>query len=135
VNWSWADAWVLTAAYVTAENPVRLTSLIGAGDYINHAIFTDEELDHALTRLDAGGLAHLEGEVIVLTNDALRLCERAVDSTRYIDDGMKNVEAELRKIDLTGREFQPVEVSRSAVSAAVTQYHKSAVRDAPELGS
>ena len=51
MKWSWSDAWLLTAAYFTEENPVSLRGLIGAGDAINHAIFTDNELDHGLTRL------------------------------------------------------------------------------------
>ena len=61
MNWSWSDAWLLTAAYFTQENPVSLRGVIGAGDGINHAIFTDDELDHGMTRLTAAGLARLEG--------------------------------------------------------------------------
>ena len=62
MTWSSSDAWLLTAAYVTEENPVSLRSLFAAGDAINHAIFTDEEIDHGLTRLEAAGLACLDGE-------------------------------------------------------------------------
>ena len=110
MTWSWSDAWLLTAAYVTEENPVSLRSLFAAGDGINHAIFTDEEIDHGLTRLEAARLACLDGDTIVLTDDAKRLCEEAVKSTPYIFDGMKRVETALRSIDLTGKEFTPAEV-------------------------
>jgi hypothetical protein len=134
MRWSWSDEWLLTAAYFTEENPVSLRSLFAAGDAINHAIFTDEEIDHGLTRLEAAGLACLDGETIVLTDDAKRLCEEAVKSTPYIFDGVKPVEAALRKIDLTGKEFTPVEVPKRALRAALEQYRKDAARIIAELG-
>jgi hypothetical protein len=133
VKWSWSDAWLLTAAYFTEENPVSLRSLFAAGDAINHAIFTDDEIDHGLTRLQAAGLAHLESEAIVLADDAIRLCEEAVKSTPYMFEGTKRVEAALRKIDLTGKDFKLVEVPKPAVRAALEQYHKDAARTIAEL--
>ena len=134
MTWSSSDAWLLTAAYVTEENPVSLRSLFAAGDGINHAIFTDEEIDHGLTRREAAGLACLDGETIVLTDDAKRLCDQAVESSPYIFDGMERVEAALRKIDLTGKEFTPVEVPKRALRAALEQYQKDAARTVAELG-
>jgi hypothetical protein len=133
MNWSWGDAWVLTAAYVTQENPVSLRALIGAGDGINHAIFTDNELDHGLTRLSAAGLARLEGETIVLTDDAIRLCENAAKTTPYLLETVDAVEVALREIDLTGKQLEPVVVPKPAVVAAIEQYHKDFARMYAEL--
>ena len=133
MNWSWSDAWLLTAAYFTQENPVSLRGLIGAGDGINHAIFTDDELDHGMTRLTAAGLARLEGETIVLTDEAVRLCENVVKARGYTRDAMKAVEVALREIDLTGKEMDPVVVPKPAVVAAIEQYHKDFARDYAEL--
>jgi hypothetical protein len=127
MNWTWSDAWLLTAAYVTQENPVSLRGLIGAGDGINHAIFTDDEIDHGLTRLTAAGLARMEGETIVLTDEAIRLCEEAV-KTPYMFESTKKVESALRKIDLTDKEFESVEVPKPAIVAAIEQYHKDFAR-------
>jgi hypothetical protein len=133
VNWSWSDAWLLIAAYSTQENPVSLRGLIGAGDGINHAIFTDNELDQGMTRLTAAGLARLEGETILLTDEAVRLCEDAVKTTPYMRAAMKAVEVALREIDLTGKEMDPVVVPKPAVVAAIEQYHKDFARDYAEL--
>jgi hypothetical protein len=133
VSWTWSDAWLLTAAYSTQENPVSLRGLIGAGDSINHALFTDDEIDDGLTRLTAAGLARLEGESILLTDDALHLCEEAVKATAYMFEATKAVEAALRKIDLTGKELDPVVVSKPAVVAAIEQYHKDFAREYAEL--
>jgi hypothetical protein len=128
MNWTWSDAWLLTAAYFTEENPVSLRGLIGAGDAINHAIFTDDEIDHGLTRLTAAGLARLEGGTIVLTDEAIRLCEEAVKSTPYMFESTKKVESALREIDLTDKRFEPVEVPKPAIVAAIEQYHKDFAR-------
>ena len=133
MNWSWSDAWLLTAAYFTQENPVSLRALIGAGDGINHAIFTDAELDNGMTRLTAAGLARLEGETIVLTDEAVRLCENAVKTTPHARAAMKAVEVALREIDLTGKEMEPVVIPKQAVVAAIEQYHKDFARMYAEL--
>jgi hypothetical protein len=135
MKWSWSDAWLLTAAYFTQDNPVSLRSLIGAGDAINHAIFTDDELDHGLTRLEAAGLARLEGEAIRLTDEAMRLCEEAVKSTPYMLESVTRVEAALRRIDMAGKDPPRVQVPKAAVQAAFEQYNKDAARTIPELGA
>ena len=133
MNWSWSDAWLLIAAYSTQENPVTLRGLIGAGDGINHAIFTDNELDQGMTRLTAAELARLEGDTIVLTDEAVRLCEDAVKATTYMLDAVRAVEVALREIDLTGKDLDPVVVPKPAVVAAIEQYHKDFAREYAEL--
>ena len=133
MTWSWSDAWLLTAAHFTGENPVTLRRLFGAGDAINHALFTDNELDSGLTRLQAAGLARLDGDKIVLSDEALRLCREAVDSTGYMFGATKTVEAALRTIDLGGKDLDPVEVPKDAVVAAIEQYHKDFAREYAEM--
>ena len=135
MTWSSSDAWLLTAAYVTEENPLSLRSLFAAGDGINHAIFTEEEIDHGLTRLEAAELACLDGETIVLTDDAKRLCDQAVKSSPYILDGMERVETALRNIDLTGKEFTPVDVPKRALRAALEQYQRMRLGQSPSSGT
>jgi hypothetical protein len=125
VSWSWSDAWVLTAAYFARENPVTLERLFAAGDALNHALFLDRELEHGLTLLSAAKLARLEGEMVVLTDEGVQLCERAIASTDHMLAAMKKVEEELRRIDLTRRKLPRVEIPHDAVSRALEQYHKS----------
>ena len=126
MTWTWSDAWVLTAAYLPKENPVTLTELFGAGDAVNHAIFTDDELEQGLTKLRAGGLLRWDGEVITLTEKGLRLCDEAVESEQYIRQAMKKIEDELRAIDLAGADLTPIELDTRAVDAAIEAYHKRA---------
>ncbi len=51
----WSDVWVLLALLYAAK-PAPRERIRGAGDYINHAVMTDEEFDGGLARLLAAGL-------------------------------------------------------------------------------
>ena len=51
-----SDAWLLLSIAVSSGNrPVALHKVIAAGDGINHAIFTEDELLGGLQRLVDGG--------------------------------------------------------------------------------
>jgi hypothetical protein len=121
VSWTWSDAWVLTAAYTTARNPVPLSDLIGAGDHINHAILTDEELEHAFTHLTAAGLVAVNGDLVTLSDDAIELCRAAVDPVREILKATDNVERALRQIDLG--EVTPTRIPPEVLRAAKERYN------------
>ena len=126
MTWTWSDDRVLTAAYFPKQNPVTLTELFGAGDAVNHALFTDDELEQGLTKLRAAGLVQWDGDVITLTEKALRLCDEAVESTQYIRKAMKRIEEELRAIDLEGADLTPIQLNSDAVEAAIKAYHTRA---------
>ena len=50
------DAWLLYAIALTSQNrAAELHEVISAGDFINHAIFTYEELRGGVRRLSSGG--------------------------------------------------------------------------------
>lgn len=53
---TWSDSWLLLSLIYAGE-PSTLDHLRAVGDYINHAIFTDEELDGGLARLLRAGHA------------------------------------------------------------------------------
>jgi hypothetical protein len=52
----WSDAWLLLSLIYSGESADR-DRLRAIGDFINHSIFTDEELDGGLTRLQEAGHA------------------------------------------------------------------------------
>jgi hypothetical protein len=122
VSWTWSDAWVLTAAYacVAAQNPIVLSDMVAAGDHINHAIFTDEEVEHALTRLTAAGLVVVTGGEILVTDAGLELCRAAVDPVREVLRATDNVERALHEIELG--DLTPVEIPREILEAARKRY-------------
>jgi len=50
----WSDAWILLAIIYTGKQGGDLQTIIGAADYINHAIPNEEELKGAFARLTEG---------------------------------------------------------------------------------
>jgi hypothetical protein len=124
MTWSSSDAWLLTAACMTGESHVSLTSLIGAGDALNHAIFTDDELNEGMTKLKAAGLANWDGEAIVLTDAAVRLYEQAAAPTRYMLEAMENVDQALQQIALDESKLEPVELPPDEISDAIEGYQQ-----------
>ena len=55
-RYRWTDAWLLGAiAEASKHEPAKLWQIIAAGELLNHALFTDEEIESGLTRLTQGG--------------------------------------------------------------------------------
>src|SRR5687767_13486263 len=53
----WSDAWLLHAILVAAkEDEATLEDVIGAADFLNHAILTFDEIDGGVARLSRAGL-------------------------------------------------------------------------------
>ena len=50
-------------------------------------------------------------------------------------ESTEKVEGALRKIDLTGMEYRPVDVPKDALRRALEQYQADAAREIPELRS
>ena len=51
-QYQWSDAWILLAIiYAGKEEAATLSEVVGAADYIQHAIVTFQELEGALARL------------------------------------------------------------------------------------
>ncbi|NPV90751.1 MAG: hypothetical protein HPY50_08265 [Firmicutes bacterium] len=56
------ETWILLSIiYCDMDNGTDLSSIINTGDYINHAILTDVELDEGLKQLIDGGYVYKRG--------------------------------------------------------------------------
>ena len=57
-EYCWEDAWLLLAVkYAQGNNEVgNKEEVIKAGDFINHAIFEDNEIEHGIAVLSSAGL-------------------------------------------------------------------------------
>ena len=126
----WSDAWILLATiYVAREQPAPMDEVIGAADYIQHAIVTFEEMEGALDRLTAGGfLSH--------TDVKLAPSEKTAEFYASITRPRRSVHAEQKDLEKfigvqggwaadprqanQGAEFP--ELTRSAFDAAVATY-------------
>ncbi len=66
----WSDAWLLLAVETArqGQSAVNLADIIAAGDWLNHAIFTADELEDGFRRLQQAGLLEIGGAACRLTD-------------------------------------------------------------------
>ena len=69
----WSDAWILTALLLQDRSPIPLGSVIFAADWLNHAIPTPYEVNHALTMLSANGFLTLDANRNLLLTDRAKV--------------------------------------------------------------
>ena len=69
----WSDAWILTALLLQDRNPIPLGAVIFAADWLNHAIPTPYEVNHALTLLSANGFLTLDANRNLLLTDRAKV--------------------------------------------------------------
>jgi hypothetical protein len=65
----WSDAWVFLSLspYDGEYKPIELSSILGFGDMLNHAIFLPEELRQGFRKLHSRGLIDIKGNEIRIT--------------------------------------------------------------------
>lgn len=74
----WSDAWFL----LSVSNNASLEDIIASGDYRNHAIFTLEEINHALTLLIQNNYICLnENKTVKLTSRINEVFTEEVEKT------------------------------------------------------
>jgi hypothetical protein len=85
-------AWFLLAALVSSENQqTTLTKIREAGDYLNHAVFSDQEIVWSLAYLEEKNLLVRNGNMIVLQPAALELQKKASKKNKNILKVMGNL--------------------------------------------
>lgn len=88
-----SDAWLLLAIiFAAGKGEASLEQIVAAGDAINHAIFTDDEMESGLYRLSSGGF-------IEEVNDHFRPSNLTLEKYREISQKRK---AWMKQMDLLG---------------------------------
>ncbi len=89
----WSDVWLILAIAMTDNgHGTMLTSIIAAGDFINHAIFTGPELRHGLALLTrAGYVNEIEGQYF-LVGKAKAYWTARRETRRLVDTLLKDFE-------------------------------------------
>jgi hypothetical protein len=78
MSFVWSDAWLMYSIVAASrEGAATLVDVIEVGDMVNHAIFTTDEIDGGLERLERVGLVTVSGQFIVPSPEALELYSRA----------------------------------------------------------
>lgn len=81
----WSDAWLLCSIImVSDEDGARLEKIIAAGDAVNHAIFTFEEVKNGLAKLMSHNLIQQRGDLFSATQEAISLYEKAKKRASFL---------------------------------------------------
>ncbi len=134
---NWADIWLLQAIYVCERQAIyhsekndrspTIEEIIGAADYINHAVMTFEEFSGGLWNLKRAGLLQQDGEKRKLASEATALFQKF--ETKGVLEQVEFVRRELG-VETPSTEHQPQEqlvglspdISREQYDAAVENY-------------
>ena len=95
---SWSDAWVFTALYITGrdEKTIDFGQIIFAGDALNHAIFSVEEIKTAFVKLQKRGIIKVNDNKIGFTD----LGKIIIDKAEKVRGGMfSRVDISLKKLN------------------------------------
>jgi hypothetical protein len=126
----WSDAWLLAA--VDWSGGGDLAKIIGAADAIDHAIPTDEEMEHAIRFLDGAGLVRFSDDSLHLTEEGSRLCRRT--ESKDIFATLDRLHAFLKNLPQVDRADDAKSVmDRSIYLGALERYRKHMAEEAPEL--
>ncbi len=133
----WTDIWLLQAIYVCErqaiydreknDRPPSIEEIIGAADYINHAVMTFEEFRGGLRNLKQAGLLQQNGEELKLASEATALFQKFETQGMY--EQAELVRRELG-VEAPSKVYQPQEqlagsypdISREQYDAAVKKY-------------
>ena len=114
--WDFADAWVF-AAIAVYDRPCTLLEVIGAADWINHAVLLEAEVETALGRLAGSGLVRVyETWTFELTDEGASLWS----------GGVRDLQAHLGQIEDRLAVIEPgratVRLPRGAMDRALEEY-------------
>jgi len=105
-SWVWSDAWAVQAML---HSDGELGSIVGIGDALNHAIFTYEELEHAFSILQRGGLLDARDGRFLLTDQFREKLESTVGA-----HCLAQRDAILRMLECTGTPPRPEQAAALA---------------------
>jgi hypothetical protein len=79
IDYQWSDVWLLQSMIIGGgEKGATLYNIISTGDALNHAIFTNDELESGFSRLTAGALV-IEKEKRFFPTKKAKAIYRAAD--------------------------------------------------------
>ena len=115
-SWAFADTWLLAAIGVY-QRPCTLVEVIGAADWINHAVLLEDEVESALGKLTGAGLVRIyEGWTFELTDEGASLWSEGV---RDLQGQLELIEAQLSAFEPGTR---PVKLPRGVMAQALEEY-------------
>lgn len=134
-KYEWSDAWLLQAIICSdKEQGASLYDIISIGDALNHAIFTDEELESGFARLTEGGLIEERDERFFATTDAKEIYSKASSKSRSMFTILERLEKAIGaapwqpNVEKSQYQLKYPGFSPEKVAEAKSQYRKKAKR-------
>jgi len=124
----WSDAWLLLAIiYAAGNSGASLRYIVGAGDYINHAIFTLDELRGGLIRLITGGFIREQDGNFAATEMTLESYRRTTTPRRAALKELADLEELLKASGSTeqNNRQKSLRLSKKRYDKAVKEYADS----------
>jgi hypothetical protein len=110
-GWVFADTWVLAAIGVY-QRRCSLLEMVAAGDWMNHAVLEQHEVDEALTKLVGAGLVRIYDDwTFELTDDGASLFSADV----------RSIEKQLEIIETSLSDLPPVRAKVALPAALMAQ--------------
>ena len=93
-NYNWSDAWLLLSIiYASESGGATLEKIIAAGDYINHAIFSPDELESGFARLTSGGYIKEKRGIFSVAERVMQAYSKTTSPRRAVHKELKGIEA------------------------------------------
>jgi hypothetical protein len=64
---NWADSWVIAGVLWSSPDETDLAAILCAGEMLNHAIYTDQELRAGIVNAQKRGLITIRGQKILVS--------------------------------------------------------------------
>ena len=109
-----SDAWLLLAIIYAGE-AATLEKIIGAGDWINHAVFNPDELESGLARLAAGGFIKKKNKTFSATLKVRRAYAKTTSPRRAVDKELNDIR-QLIGAAATGERAQPNDLKYDGIT-------------------
>ena len=134
-EYQWSDIWLLQSIILGGgDNGADLCTIISTGDGLNHAIFTNDELESGFSRLTSGGLIFEKNTIFSPTEKAREIYKEAEKSGDSIYSVRKRLGEILKSApyDPDGKYPNPENnlsypgFSPEAVEEAIKKWHQRA---------
>ena len=117
-------------AIIYAGEAATLEKIIGAGDWINHAVFNPDELESGLARLAAGGFIKEKNKTFSATLKVRRAYAKTTTPRRAVDKELNDIEQFIGAATATGEQPQPNDLEYDGITPeelqkAFDKYSKS----------
>jgi hypothetical protein len=127
MNWNWSDAWLLMSIISTDKKGTDLRGIIAMGDYINHSVFSFDELETGLEKLISIDYVRIEQNRF-LTTSAFKRDYKKLKAPKSLLKAVDQLHELLKSKLINERALRPMAkeiLSESIFKSAYEEYKKT----------